>query len=92
MGGAEGVEAVTVIPTVAVVIAGTFPEDRCVPGTEPSPFSPPPQLQERGMERWGVLLQHLGCERPPGDWEPAWKMSDPHHQAHLLETWANMYF
>lgn len=46
-------EAVTVIPTVAVVIAGAFPEDRCVPGTEPSPFSPPPQLQERGMERWG---------------------------------------
>lgn len=46
-------EAVTVIPTVAVVIAGAFPEDRCVPGTEPSPFSPPPQLQEGGMERWG---------------------------------------
>lgn len=60
VGGAEGVEAVTVIPTVAVVIAGTFPEDRCVPGTEPSPFSPPPQLQERGMEKWGVLRQHLG--------------------------------
>lgn len=52
VGGVEGVEAVTVIPTVAVVIAGTFPEDRSVPGTEPSPFSPPPQFQERGMEGW----------------------------------------
>lgn len=52
VGGVEGVEAVAVIPTVAVVIAGTFPEDCCVPGMEPSPFSPPPQLQERGMERW----------------------------------------
>lgn len=52
VGGVEGVEDVTVIPTVAVVIAGTFLEDRCVPGTEPSPFSPPPQFQERGMEGW----------------------------------------
>ena len=52
VGGVEGVEAVTVIPTVAVVIAGTFLEDRCVPGMEPSPFSPPPQFQERGMEGW----------------------------------------
>lgn len=79
VGGVEGVDAVTVTPTVAVVLAGTFLEDCCVPGTEPSPFSPPPQFQERGMEGGeGSATEARPVSTLLEIWELTWKMPGPH--------------
>lgn len=48
VGGAEDGEVVRIIATIAIVIAGISMEGCCVPGTKPSPFSLPPQLQGGG--------------------------------------------